>query len=299
MQVVNKNKDYELLDMANGEKLERWGKYILIRPDPQIIWSKKENPKLWDKADARYIRSNTGGGHWELKNSLPASWTTSFGNLTFNIKPMGFKHTGLFPEQYTNWVYMCQKIKEELKRKPNREIKVLNLFAYTGGATVACLEAGASVCHVDSSKGMVTWAKENVKSSGLEDAPVRYIVDDVVKFVKREIRRNNKYDAIVMDPPSYGRGATGEVWSIEKDLENLTNLCVELLSDDPLFYIVNTYTGGLSGTVISNLLNIVMKEKNTKLLDIGKITTEEIGIECTSNGLVLPCGITTKWERCK
>lgn len=299
MQVVNKNKDYELLDMANGEKLERWGKYILIRPDPQIIWSKKENPKLWDKADARYIRSNTGGGHWELKNSLPASWTTSFDNLTFNIKPMGFKHTGLFPEQYTNWVYMSHKIKEELKRNPNREIKVLNLFAYTGGATVACLEAGASVCHVDSSKGMVTWAKENVKSSGLEDAPVRYIVDDVVKFVKREIRRNNKYDAIVMDPPSYGRGATGEVWSIEKDLENLTNLCVELLSDDPLFYIVNTYTGGLSGTVISNLLNIVMKEKNTKLLDIGKITTEEIGIECTSNGLVLPCGITTKWERCK
>ncbi len=299
MQVVSKNKDYELLDMANGEKLERWEKYILIRPDPQIIWSKKENPKLWDKADARYIRSNTGGGHWELKNSLPASWTTSFDNLTFNIKPMGFKHTGLFPEQYTNWTYMCHKIKEELKRNPNREIKVLNLFAYTGGATVACLEAGASVCHVDSSKGMVSWAKENVKSSGLEDAPVRYIVDDVVKFVKREIRRNNKYDAIVMDPPSYGRGATGEVWSIEKDLENLTNLCVELLSDDPLFYIVNTYTGGLSGTVISNLLNIVMKEKNTKLLDIGKITTEEIGIECTSNGLVLPCGITTKWERCK
>lgn len=299
MQVVSKNKDYELLDMANGEKLERWGKYILIRPDPQIIWSKKENPKLWDKADARYIRSNTGGGHWELKNSLPASWTTSFDNLTFNIKPMGFKHTGLFPEQYTNWMYMCHKIKEKLKRNPNREIKVLNLFAYTGGATVACLAAGASVCHVDSSKGMVTWAKENVKSSGLEDAPVRYIVDDVVKFVKREIRRNNKYDAIVMDPPSYGRGATGEVWSIEKDLENLTNLCVELLSDEPLFYIVNTYTGGLSGTVISNLLNIVMKEKNTSLLDIGKITTEEIGIECTSNGLVLPCGITTKWERCK
>lgn len=294
MQVVKKNNDYELLDMANGEKLERWGRFTLIRPDPQIIWSKKEKPELWKKADARYIRSNTGGGHWEVKRELSASWEVQFDELTFNVKPMGFKHTGLFPEQYVNWVYMQGVIKAELEKNPNREIKVLNLFAYTGGATVACLKAGASVCHVDSSKGMVAWAKENVKSSGLEQAKVRYIVDDVVKFVKREIRRGNKYDAIVMDPPSYGRGATGEVWSIEKDLENLTELCVELLSDKPVFYIVNTYTGGLSGTVISNLLNIVMKEKRPELLKQGEIVTEEIGIESSSSKLNLPCGITTK-----
>lgn len=299
MQVVKKKNDYELLDMANGEKLERWGKFTLIRPDPQIIWSKKEKPELWKTADARYIRSNTGGGHWEVKRELPASWEVQFDELTFNVKPMGFKHTGLFPEQYVNWVYMQNVIKAELEKNPNREIKVLNLFAYTGGATVACLKAGASVCHVDSSKGMVAWAKENVKSSGLEQAKVRYIVDDVVKFVKREIRRGNKYDAIVMDPPSYGRGATGEVWSIEKDLENLTELCVELLSDKPVFYIVNTYTGGLSGTVISNLLNILMKEKRPELLKQGKVITEEIGIESSMSGLVLPCGITTKcqWNR--
>lgn len=295
MQVTKKNKDYELLDMANGEKLERWGKYTLIRPDPQIIWSKKEKPDLWKAADARYIRSNTGGGHWELKRSLPASWEVKFEDMTFNVKPMGFKHTGLFPEQYTNWIYMQNVIKEASYKNPEREIKVLNLFAYTGGATVACLKAGASVCHVDSSKGMVAWAKENVKSSGMEDAKVRYIVDDVVKFVKREIRRGNKYDAIVMDPPSYGRGATGEVWSIEKDLENLTKLCVELLSENPVFYIVNTYTGGLSGTVISNVLNMVMKDARPDLLKKGEIVTEEIGIESSATGIILPCGITTKW----
>lgn len=297
MQVTRKNKDYELLDMANGEKLERWGKYTLIRPDPQIIWSKKEKPELWKAADARYIRSNTGGGHWELKKELPSSWEVNFDDMTFNVKPMGFKHTGLFPEQYANWIYMQRVIKEASCKNPEREIKVLNLFAYTGGATVACLKAGASVCHVDSSKGMVAWAKENVKSSGMEDAKVRYIVDDVVKFVKREIRRGNKYDAIVMDPPSYGRGATGEVWSIEKDLENLTKLCVELLSESPVFYIVNTYTGGLSGTVISNVLNMVLNEKRRDLLKQGKVVTEEIGIESSTSNIILPCGIRTMWTK--
>lgn len=297
MQVVKKNSDYELLDMANGEKLERWGKYTLIRPDPQVIWSKKEKAELWQRADARYIRSNTGGGRWEIKRELPASWEIHFDDMTFNVKPMGFKHTGLFPEQYVNWGYMQNEIRRAMIKNPGREIKVLNLFAYTGGTTVACLMAGASVCHVDSSKGMVAWAKENVKSSGLEQTRVRYIVDDVVKFVKREIRRGNKYDAIVMDPPSYGRGTTGEVWSIEKDLENLTELCVELLSDTPIFYIVNTYTGGLSGIVISNLLNMVMREKRSDLLTKGKVLTEEIGIESSTSGLVLPCGITTKWQR--
>ncbi|MBR5227186.1 MAG: class I SAM-dependent methyltransferase [Clostridia bacterium] len=296
MQVMNEYKDYELLDMANGEKLEKWGKYLLIRPDPQVIWSKKESPTLWKKADARYIRSSSGGGHWEVINPLKESWQVDFGKLKFNIKPMGFKHTGLFPEQEVNWTYMREKIAEALRQNPKREIKVLNLFAYTGGATVACLSAGASVCHVDSSKGMVAWAKENVKSSGLEERPVRFIVDDVVKFVKREIKRGNKYDCIIMDPPSYGRGATGEVWNIDKDLENLTTLCVELLTDEPLFYIVNTYTGGLSGTIISNLLKVTFEEKRKDLLKNGNIKTNEIGIKAKTSGLILPCGITTKWE---
>lgn len=296
MQTMKQYEDYELLDMAHGEKLERWGKYILIRPDPQVIWSTESISELWKKADARYIRSATGGGHWENTKTLPASWSVSFGNLKFNVKPMGFKHTGLFPEQEVNWSYMQNKIKEELKKNPTRQVKVLNLFAYTGGASVACLAAGAEVCHVDSSKGMIAWAKENVKSSGLEDRPIRYIVDDVVKFVKREIRRGNKYDCVIMDPPSYGRGATGEVWNIEKDLENLTNLCVELLSDKPIFYAVNTYTGGLSGTVIANLLKLVLQNKRKDLLNKGDITINEIGIESKNTKLILPCGITTRWE---
>ena len=294
MQCIKEYEDYKLLDMANGEKLERWGKYLLIRPDPQIIWSKKKNPKLWDMADARYVRSNTGGGHWNVKTKLPDSWQIGIDNLTFNIKPMGFKHTGLFPEQAVNWNYMIDKITKRKNEK--KETKVLNLFAYTGGATVACLFAGASVCHVDSSKGMVSWAKENVISSGLKDMPVRFIVDDVIKFVKREIRRGNKYDAIIMDPPSYGRGANGEVWSIDKNLEELLKLSVELLSDNPAFVIINTYTGGLSGTVISNLLDILLKEKRRDLLDKGKIVTDEIGIKEEGNNIILPCGITTKWE---
>lgn len=285
MRYSNKLKDYELLDMANGEKLEKWGDYILIRPDPQIIWNKKTNPKMWEKAHARYIRSNKGGGHWELLKKLPNSWKIKYDKLTFNIKTMGFKHTGLFPEQSVNWEYMMDKIK-----KSKREIKVLNLFSYTGGATVACLFAGASVCHVDSSQGMTTWAKENVISSGLKDAPVRFIVDDVKKFVKREIRRCNKYDVIVMDPPSYGRGKNGEVWNIEEDLSELIELCNELLSDNPLFMLVNTYTGGLSGTIISNVIRYNITKK------ISNLSFDEIGLKQKDSNMILPCGITTICE---
>ena len=294
MQKMGNYKDYQLLDMANGQKLEKWGDFILIRPDPQVIWSKKTRPSLWSKADAKYIRSSTGGGHWEVKNKLPDSWSIEFGKLKFNVKPMGFKHTGLFPEQEVNWAYMMDKI-ESFTQK-GREVKVLNLFAYTGGATVACLAAGASVCHVDSSKGMVAWAKENVNSSGFKDAKVRYIVDDVVKFVEREIRRGNTYDAIIMDPPSYGRGASGEVWNIEKDLEKLVMLCMKILSKNPVFYAINTYTGGLSGSVISNLLSICMEEERLDLIAKGKINVNEIGIGVKDSTLALPCGITTRWE---
>lgn len=294
MHYVTDFEDYELLDMSSGEKLERWKDKILIRPDPQIIWNKKKDSKMWNKADARYIRSKTGGGHWEIKNKLKDSWQIEYNDLVFNIKPMGFKHTGVFPEQAYNWNYILEKIKERKKQK--KDVKVLNLFAYTGGATLAALKAGASVCHVDSSKGMVAWAKENVISSGFKDKPVRFIVDDVIKFVKREIKRNNKYDVIIMDPPSYGRGANGEVWSIEKDLENLLELCVNLLSDNPLFILINTYTGGLSGTVISNVLNIKLNEIRSDLLKIGEISSYEIGIYSKESNMLLPCGITTKWE---
>jgi len=285
MRYSDKLKEYELLDMANGEKLERWGDYILIRPDPQIIWNKKTNPKLWNNAHARYIRSNKGGGHWEVLKKLPDSWKIKYDKLTFNIKTMGFKHTGLFPEQSTNWDYMIDKIK-----KSKRDIKVLNLFSYTGGATVACLSAGASVCHVDSSQGMTTWAKENVIASGLKDAPVRFIVDDVIKFVKREIRRGNKYDAIVMDPPSYGRGKNGEVWNIEENLSELIELCNELLSNNPLFMVVNTYTGGLSGTIISNVIRYNITKK------ISNLSFDEIGLKQKGTEIFLPCGITTICE---
>ena len=282
-------KDYELLDMANKEKLERWGKYILIRPDPQIIWDNKSNPKLWEMADARYIRSNSGGGHWEKYRKIDDSWDISYKNLKFNLKPMGFKHTGLFPEQAVNWDYIIKKI--ETRTKTKKEVKVLNLFAYTGGATVAALSAGASVCHVDSSCGMVNWAKENVISSGLKDKPVRFLVDDVIKFVNREIRRNNKYDMIIMDPPSYGRGKNGEVWNIEKDLNNLLLLCSKILSNNPLSVIINTYTGGLSGTIISNVASMAFKSNNVK-----KVYYDEIGIKQKDTNYILPCGITTKCE---
>ncbi len=289
MLVSNEWKDYELLDMAKGQKLEKWGKYILIRPDPQIVWDKKTNPKLWEKADAKYIRSNTGGGHWEKYSKIDENWSIRYKNLVFNLKPMGFKHTGLFPEQAVNWDYIISKISQRTKK--NQEVKVLNLFAYTGGATVAALSAGASVCHVDSSQGMVNWAKENVSSSGLRERPVRFLVDDVVKFVNREIRRNNKYDMIIMDPPSYGRGKNGEVWSIEKDINNLLCLCSKILSDNPISVIINTYTGGLSGTIIENVAKLAFSENNPK-----KIFHNEIGLRQKNSEFVLPCGITTICE---
>ena len=285
MNIANEWKDYEIIDMASGEKLERWGNIKLIRPDPQIIWKNKSFPSEWKSANARYNRSNTGGGAWEYSKRLPESWQVKYKNLIFNIKPMGFKHTGLFPEQAVNWDWMINKIKQS-----KRDIKVLNLFAYTGGATVACLSAGASVCHVDSSKGMTTWAKENVESSGLREKPVRFIIDDVVKFVQREIRRGNKYDAIIMDPPSYGRGKNGEVWQFENNIADLVELCTQVLSDDPLFFLINSYTTGISSKVLANLLELNMKRYN------GKITSGEIGLPMKNSKLVLPCGIYGRWE---
>ena len=285
MNIANEWKDYEIIDMASGEKLERWGNIKLIRPDPQIIWKNKSIPSEWKSANARYNRSNTGGGAWEYSKRLPESWQVKYKNLTFNIKPMGFKHTGLFPEQAVNWDWMINKIKQS-----KRDIKVLNLFAYTGGATVACLSAGASVCHVDSSKGMTTWAKENVESSGLREKPVRFIIDDVVKFVQREIRRGNKYDAIIMDPPSYGRGKNGEVWQFENNIADLVEICTQVLSDDPLFFLINSYTTGISSKVLANLLELNMKRYN------GKITSGEVGLPMKNSKLVLPCGIYGRWE---
>ena len=249
MKLANEWKEYKILDMANGQKLEKWGNVVLSRPDPQIIWKNKSFPDKWNKINATYHRSKTGGGAWEFNKKVPSSWQIHYKNLIFNIKPMGFKHTGLFPEQAVNWDWMINKIKSA-----KRPIKVLNLFAYTGGATVACLSAGASVCHVDSSKGMVSWAKENVTSSKLADRKVRYIIDDVVKFVQREIRRGNKYDAIIMDPPSYGRGPKGEVWQIEEKLFDFVNLCMKVLSDKPLFFLINSYTTGFSPIVLENVL---------------------------------------------
>lgn len=278
--------DYQILDMANGEKLEKWNNITLVRPDPQIIWKQKTYPEKWKKADAKYSRSNTGGGAWNYNKKLPSAWQVKYKDLVFNIKPMGFKHTGLFPEQAVNWDWMINKIKSE-----KREIKVLNLFAYTGGATVACASAGASVCHVDSSKGMTTWAKENIESSGLKDKPVRFIVDDVVKFVNREIRRGNKYDAVIMDPPSYGRGAKGEVWQFENNIYDLVELCTNVLSDNPLFFLINSYTTGISSKVLEDILNLTVAKKYK-----GKLESGEIGIPMENSSLVLPCGIYGRWE---
>lgn len=296
MKVANNWKDYEILDMANGEKLERWNNIYLVRPDPQIIWNDKQYPEKWKQANARYNRSSTGGGHWDYKKRLPDSWQIKYKNLTFNIKPMGFKHTGIFPEQAVNWDWMMDKIQNEIKTT-NREIKVLNLFAYTGGATVACLYAGASVCHVDSSKGMVAWAKENVVSSRLQERPVRYIVDDVVKFVQREIRRGNKYDAIIMDPPSYGRGANGEVWKFEENLPMLIEICMQVLSDNPLFLLINSYTTGTSSMVLENLLKMNMRKKYGKRADDGIFENGEVGLPMTDSDFILPCGIYSKWVK--
>jgi len=284
MDVARDWKDYEILDMANGEKLEKWKDVILVRPDPQIIWKSKSFPERWKNANARYIRSSTGGGNWDFNKKVPANWQVKYKELIFNIKPMGFKHTGLFPEQAVNWDWMINKIQHA-----NRDIKVLNLFAYTGGATVACSYAGASVCHVDSSKGMVTWAKENITSSGLQNNPVRYIIDDVVKFVSREIRRDNKYDAIIMDPPSYGRGTNGEVWKFEENISDLVELCTKVLSDRPLFFLINSYTTGISSTVLENILRLNIKVK-------GKLSSGELGLPMKDSNLVLPCGIFSRWE---
>lgn len=287
MNIAKNWKDYKILDMADGQKLERWGDIVLSRPDPQIIWKEKTYPKKWKDINATYHRSKTGGGAWEYSKKMPQQWKIKYKELTFNIKPMGFKHTGLFPEQAINWDWMMDKI-----RNSKKEIKVLNLFAYTGGATVACAAAGASVCHVDSSKGMVTWAKENIVASGLENRPVRYIIDDVVKFVNREIRRGNKYDAIIMDPPSYGRGANGEVWQFENNIYDLVELCTKVLSDNPLFFLINSYTTGISSKVLENILNLTVS-KNHK----GKVSSGEIGLPMEDSKLVLPCGIYGRWEK--
>jgi len=283
MWIADEWKDYECIDTANGEKLERWGDIILCRPDPQVIWDEKASPESWRDANAHYHRSSSGGGKWEYRKTVPEQWNVKYKDLTFNIKPMGFKHTGLFPEQAVNWDYMMNKIKD----RPGA--RVLNLFAYTGGATVACAKAGAAVTHVDASKGMVQWAKENARSSGLADAPIRYLVDDCMKFVEREIRRGNTYDAIIMDPPSYGRGPGGEVWKIEESICHFVRRCSLLLSDKPLFFIINSYTTGLAPTVLSNLMKMCLPE--------GRVESSEIGLNITASSMVLPCGATGRWEK--
>lgn len=285
MLLANEWSDYALIDCANGEKLEKWGNFTLVRPDPQIIWPQKQNKAEWEKCDAHYHRSKSGGGSWEYNKNLPGAWQIKYKNLTFNVKPMGFKHTGIFPEQAVNWDFIDEKIKSA-----HRDIKVLNLFAYTGGATVAAAKAGASVVHVDAAKGMVLWAKENAVSSGLADAPIRYIVDDVIKFVCREIRRGNKYDAIIMDPPTYGRGPNGEVWKFEDELYPLIEKCMSLLSDKPLFMIVNSYTSNVSSTVVKNVLELSAKAKFG-----GYVTNDEIAIPVKNSGICLPCGAATRW----
>ena len=286
MLIANKWKDYELIDTSNGEKLERWGNIYLLRPDPQIIWN---NGNLLEKykgiIHAHYHRSNKGGGYWENIKETPSTWNIKYEELTFHIKQMGFKHTGLFPEQAVNWEFMMKKIEEA-----NREVKILNLFSYTGGATVACMKKGAHVTHVDSSRGMVDWCKENVKSSNLDETKIRYIVDDVVKFVEREIRRGSKYDAIIMDPPSYGRGTNKEVWDIEKDLYHLVERCKELLSDKPIFFLINSYTTGLSSKVLENIYKLLIIPTYG-----GKVEVGEVGLPITENQLVLPCGIYGRW----
>ena len=277
-------KDYEVIDCSKGEKLERWGDYILVRPDPQVIWDTPRKEKGWHKMNAHYHRSKKGGGEWEFFD-LPQQWSIHYRNLTFQLKPFSFKHTGLFPEQAANWDWFSELIK-----KAGRPVKVLNLFAYTGGATIAAAAAGASVTHVDASKGMVTWAKENAASSGLADAPIRWIVDDCVKFVEREIRRGNHYDAIIMDPPSYGRGPKGEIWKIEESIHPLVKLCAQLLVDRPLFFLINSYTTGLQPAVLSYLIGTELKRFP------GKVTADEIGLPVSSNGLTLPCGASGRVE---
>lgn len=277
--------DYELLDASDGERLERWGEVILIRPDPQIIWKTPREHPMWKRAHARYLRSNTGGGRWEEYRTVPGMWKIKYRELTFQLKTMGFKHTGIFPEQAVNWDFVMKKI-----RDADRPVKVLNLFGYTGAATLACASAGAEVCHVDASKGMVAWARENAAASGLSDKPVRWLVDDCVKFVQREQRRGNTYDGIIMDPPSYGRGPGGEVWKLEEQLYPLVQLCVPLLSKDALFFVLNSYTTGLSPSVMAYLLETLLQTQFG-----GSVSADEIGLPVTQSGLVLPCGNTAIW----
>jgi len=285
MNLSDKWEDYEIIDAGNSEKLERFGKYVLRRPDPQAMWPINFDSS-WNKISAFYHRSNEGGGYWEYKEKIPEFWTISYHNLKFKISPTGFKHTGIFPEQATNWDFMMDKIKNS-----NREIKVLNLFAYTGCASVACASVGANVTHVDASKGMVTWAKENANLSNIEENKIRYIVDDCLKFVEREYRRGNKYDAIIMDPPSYGRGPDGELWKFEKNLDTLIKSCVNILSDKPLFFLINAYTTGISSTVLYNILKLSIENVHG-----GTIKYGEIGLPIKNNNLVLPCGIYGRWE---
>jgi 23S rRNA (cytosine1962-C5)-methyltransferase len=277
--------DYECIDTGDGEKFERWGNVTLRRPDPQVIWPIK-NDKIWAKADARYIRSSTGGGQWEFNKSIPDRWSIGYRDLSFHVHPTNFKHTGLFPEQAVNWAWIMEKI-----ATAGRPIKVLNLFGYTGGATVAAAFAGAEVCHVDAAKGMVQWAKENVELSGLKNRTVRYITDDVFKFVQREQRRGNKYDAIIMDPPSYGRGPAGEMWKLETSLYPFVESCLQIMSDKPLFFLINSYTTGLSSTVLDNILSLTMKNRFH-----GTIQSGDIGLPVTATGITLPAGTTARWE---
>ncbi|MBR2848485.1 MAG: class I SAM-dependent methyltransferase [Clostridia bacterium] len=284
-------KDYELLDAAAGERLERWGRYILIRPDPQVIWNTERRHPMWKKADGVYRRSKNGGGSWVV-SKMPADWNISYGDLTFNLRPMGFKHTGLFPEQAVNWDWFSNIIGRARRDVPDYQPKVLNLFAYTGGATAAAARAGAKVCHVDASKGMVAAAKENLRLSGLGDAPVRYIVDDCRKFVEREIRRGNKYDGVIMDPPSYGRGPNGEVWKLEECAYDLISLVVKILTDRPLFFLINSYTTGLSPASMGYMLMTLMPQAS-----MGVLTTGELGLPVTESGLYLPAGASARWQR--
>ena len=284
MWIARKWKDYEVLDCSGGEKLERWGDYVLVRPDPQVIWNTKKEVKGWNNRNAHYHRSNKGGGEWEFFD-LPGQWSICYGDLKFHLKPFHFKHTGLFPEQAVNWDWCAEKI-----RGAGRRVKVLNLFAYTGGATVSAAAAGAMVTHVDASKGMVSWAKENAASSGLRDAPIRWIVDDCVKFVERELRRENRYDAVIMDPPSYGRGPKGEIWKMEKEIHGFLRLCVGLLSERSLFVVVNSYTTGLQPAVLAYMLGVEMRRFK------GKVAADEVGLPVLSSGLTLPCGACGRFE---
>lgn len=280
-------KDYELLDCSSGERLERWGNVTLIRPDPQVIWKTPKKHPAWRRADAVYHRSSSGGGNWEIKNKIPSFWSIGYGDLKFNVKTMGFKHTGIFPEQAVNWDYTAKLIKNA-----GRPVKVLNLFAYTGGATVACLKAGAEVVHVDASKGMVQWAKENAVASGVADRKVRWIVDDCVKFVQREIRRGNKYDIIIMDPPSYGRGPGGEIWKLENEVYSFVELCSQVLSDNPIMVLINSYTTGLSPAVMQYILGALIKPKFG-----GVAESDEIGLPVTQTEMILPCGASAIWHK--